>query len=105
MGIPAENYEETRRPVWIRRKIVRDRDLDRLAELIDSSKVNLNDKVDYQISNCECQGPCQAGCTSGCKGGCKGGCVAFCMEGCVQGCDGACKGGCATGCKAVGKQG
>lgn len=105
MGIPAENYEETRRPVWIRRKIVKDRDLDRLAELIDSSKVNLSDKVDFQISNCECQGACQNNCNDSCQRGCGGSCFAYCQNDCTNGCNSGCMGGCANGCRAQGQNG
>ena len=104
MAAQAEINADIKRPItWVRRKIVTKNDLDRLEELIDLSKVGMEDEPRFEISNCECQGACQHNCNDSCERGCQGSCFAFCQNDCTRGCQGGCMGGCANGCRAAGQ--
>ncbi len=82
MGAQTELNAEIKRPItWVRRKIVAKNDLDKLGELIDLSKVDMEKESRFEISNCDCQGVCKSACIHSCRGGCVGGCGQNCKGG------------------------
>ena len=80
MAAQAEINADIKRPItWVRRRIVTKNDLDRLEELIDLSKVDMEEGPRFEMSNCECQGVCKSNCNDSCLGGCVGGCGGTCQ--------------------------